>query len=137
MAGRLRQDLAATGAETTVVDRFAARSVDRIDSSSGAILCSIVDEGLKLTGDAEHDYLERQMAVQSVGAVLQSLFLIAAERGVASCWMAAPMYCPEAVCDCLDLPGTFRPQALVLMGYAAGEHPARPRLPLSAIVTRR
>jgi nitroreductase len=67
------------------------------------------------------------MAVQSVGAVLQSLFLLAHERGLGTCWMAAPMYCPAAVRAVLALPDAEQPQALVLMGYAAGEGKRRAR----------
>jgi nitroreductase len=74
------------------------------------------------------------MAVQSVGAALQTLFLLAHERGIGSCWMAAPMYCPEAVRDALSLPESFAPQALVLLGYACRPGKVRPRRPLGEVI---
>lgn len=77
------------------------------------------------------------MAVQSVGAVLQTLFLLAFERGLGTCWMAAPMYCPDEVRSALSLPQNYEPQALVLMGYPAREGKMRARRPLGEVVDLR
>jgi nitroreductase len=77
------------------------------------------------------------MAVQSVGAVLQTLFLLAAAHGLGACWMAAPMYCPEAVREVLELPGHQVPQALVLLGYPAAPGKVRERRPFEEVVDLR
>ena len=36
---------------------------------------------------------------------------------LASCWVAAPIFCPEAARDALALPAEWLPHALVLVGY--------------------
>jgi nitroreductase len=85
----------------------------------------LVTDGLVEYADDRMQTLEWQMAVQSVGAVLQSLFLLAHARGLGTCWMAAPMYCPDEVRAALGLPEEQHPQALVLIGYPA--HPGKRR----------
>ncbi len=57
------------------------------------------------------------MFVQSLGAAIQSLMLAAHARGLGSCWLSAPLFCPDAVCLALDLPSDFQPQALIAIGY--------------------
>jgi coenzyme F420-0:L-glutamate ligase / coenzyme F420-1:gamma-L-glutamate ligase len=127
MGNRLVQDLSSEGASQGVVSRQVSRSRERILSAPVAVLCSLVDDGLVISDREQKDFLEREMAVQSVGAVLQTLFLLAADQGLGACWMAAPMYCPDAVVDILELPSTYRPQALVLLGYPADGGKVRPR----------
>jgi F420 biosynthesis protein FbiB-like protein len=137
MADRLTQELSADGADLRTIERQTARSRQRITSAPVAILCSLVAEGLACYPDARRNELEWQMAVQSVGAALQTLFLLAWERGIGSCWMAAPMYCPEVVRAALGLPEYHVPQALALLGYAAGPGQVRDRRPLREVVELR
>jgi F420 biosynthesis protein FbiB-like protein len=136
MASRLALELRAEGVDEAEVSRQTGRSIQRIVSAPAAVLCSLHPDGLVRFEDARRSALEWQMAVQSVGAVLQTLFLLAAERGIGSCWMAAPMYCPDVVRAALDLPGDWEPQALVLLGYSAAEGKVRPRRPLGELVHR-
>jgi coenzyme F420-0:L-glutamate ligase / coenzyme F420-1:gamma-L-glutamate ligase len=137
MGQRLRADLRARSLAEGTIEEQAQRSSIRIRTTPTAVLCSLVTDGLVLTGDARIDDLEHQMAVQSVGAVLQTLFLLAAERGIGTCWMAAPMYCPADVREVLDLPDEFRPQALVLLGYPADAGRIRPRRPMRTVLETR
>jgi F420 biosynthesis protein FbiB-like protein len=138
MAERLEAELRADGLAPEAIERQSTRSRSRISAAPVLILCSLVRDGLVSYADRRRDDLEWQMAVQSVGAVLQTLFLLAAERGIGSCWMAAPMYCPEPVRECLGLPGEFSPQALVLLGYPGRPGRARgERRPISEVVDLR
>lgn len=137
MAGQLARELRADGLAEEAVRRQTDRSQQRIDSAPVALLCSLVGDGLVTFPDERRAMLEWQMAVQSVGAVLQTLFLLAESRGLGSCWMAAPMYCPDVVRDVLGLPATYLPQALVLLGYPAGEGRVRPRRPFEEVVELR
>lgn len=137
MAERLAAELQADHLEPEVVERQTRRSRERISSAPVVILCSLMGEGLVAYPDERRNHLEWQMAVQSVGAALQTLFLLAAVAGIGTCWMAAPMYCPEVVRDTLDLPGDFSPQALVLMGYPAGPGKVRERRPFGEVVDLR
>lgn len=117
MARRLAEELCAAGLPADAIVRQTHRSQHRITHAPVALLCSLVSDGLVAYSDQRQNNLEWQMAVQSVGAALQTLFLASDARGLGTCWMAAPMYCPDVVRDVLSLPEAFVPQALVLMGY--------------------
>ena len=45
-------------------------------------------------------------------------------EGLASFWISAPLFCPDAVREALDLPPEYEAQALVSIGYPASDpHP--------------
>jgi F420 biosynthesis protein FbiB-like protein len=134
MAERLEVELARDGIGRDEIERQTKRSRARIQNAPLVILCSLVTEGLVPQRDERREALEWQMAVQSVGAVLQTLFLAASERGIGSCWMAAPMYCPEAVREAMALPPVCVPQALALMGYPSDWGKIRDRKPFHQVV---
>jgi coenzyme F420-0:L-glutamate ligase/coenzyme F420-1:gamma-L-glutamate ligase len=125
MANRLANELRADGVDLDTIDRQTTRSRERISNAPAVVLVSLVREGLAHIDEPRRDALEWEMAVQSVGALLQSLFLAAHAEGIGSCWMAAPMYCPDVVRESLGLPEAFTPQALALLGFPA--HPGKLR----------
>jgi F420 biosynthesis protein FbiB-like protein len=127
MADRLESDLRAQGASDDEIRRQSGRSRARISAAPVVILCSLTGDGLVPHADERMRALEWSMAVQSVGTVLQSIFLLAHERRLGTCWMAAPMYCPDVVRTVLALPPCFEPQALVLMGFVARDGKRRER----------
>ena len=57
------------------------------------------------------------MAAQSTAMALQNLLLAAHADGLGACWMCAPLFCPGAVRQALDLPPGWEPQALVTLGF--------------------
>jgi coenzyme F420-0:L-glutamate ligase / coenzyme F420-1:gamma-L-glutamate ligase len=137
MADELRRELKADGLDEKAIEAQTARSRGRIAAAPVIILCSLHADGLVAYADQRRSSLEWRMAVQSVGAVLQTLFLLAAARGIGTCWMAAPMYCPDVVRSVLDLPDEVHPQALVLMGYPARPGRVRPLRPRAEVVDLR
>ena len=84
--------------------------------------------------DARRQLAEQMMFAHSVGAALQNAMLAAHAAGLASCWMCAPLFCPETVMACLGLDERLRPQALLTLGYAA--EPPPPRMPSDAAPSR-
>jgi len=67
------------------------------------------------------------MFVQSLGAALQNLLLAAADYGLAGYLKGAPLFCPDAVRQALDLPPDWHPAFLVLLGYPDKVGKASPR----------
>ena len=74
------------------------------------------------------------MAIQSIGAAIQNMLLMAYDLGLDAGWMCAPLFCPEVVCEALDLDTKLIPQALITVGYAAADPRRRERLPLSSLI---
>ncbi len=137
MGERLKVDLQADGLSLESIERQVDRSLWRVTSAPVVLVVSLVSTGLVEYVDERRAALEWQMAVQSLGAVLQTIFLTAWRRGIGSCWLAAPMYCPAAVRDVLSLPGDFEPQALALLGYASASGKVRERRPFTEVVDLR
>ncbi len=71
----------------------------------------------------------------SLGAAVENLMLAATDLGYASCWVAAPIFCPEEARDALALPEEWLPHALVMVGYPDPKYVgrARPPVPLDEI----
>lgn len=134
MGQRLIEELHASGTARADAEQQAERSRRRVAGAPAVVLCSLHRDGLVTYPDARMNALEWEMAVQSVGAALQTLFLLAYERGLGACWMAAPMYCPDVVRSALHLAPDVHPQALVLMGYPGRPGKQRERRPLHEMI---
>jgi F420 biosynthesis protein FbiB-like protein len=137
MARKLEEELRADGLSEETIERQTFRSRRRITGAPVVVLCSLVRDGLVTYPDVRRNELEWQMAVQSVGAVMQTLFLLAWAQRIGTCWMAAPMYCPEVVRAALQLPPGYAPQALALLGYPAATGKLRERRAVSEVVELR
>jgi nitroreductase len=70
------------------------------------------------------------MALLSLGASVENFMLSAADAGLASSWVAAPIISPETARDALGLESEWLPHALVLVGYPDPAYVARERPPV-------
>ncbi|WP_297159377.1 nitroreductase family protein [Thermogemmatispora sp.] len=112
------------------------KSRQRIRQAPVLILACLYLEDLDRYPDAERQENERIMAIQSLGAAVQNMLLMAYELGLDTGWMCAPLFCPTVVCEALELDRRLHPQALITLGYAAADPKRRPRLPLETLVIR-
>jgi coenzyme F420-0:L-glutamate ligase / coenzyme F420-1:gamma-L-glutamate ligase len=131
---RWRADLAADGMPPKEIDALIGRSRERIGGAPAAIVISLTYEDLDVYPDERRQAAERLMAAHALGAAAQNIMLTAHAYGVATCWMCAPLFCPEVVREALSLPPSTVPQALITMGYAALEPPPRERRPLEELI---
>jgi len=77
--------------------------------------------------DPRRQRAERDMFVQSLGAALQNLQLLAHARGLGSCLLGAPLFCQQEVREALSLPPSWEPMFLVELGYPSPDYRPRPR----------
>jgi nitroreductase len=75
------------------------------------------------------------MAIQSLGAAVQNMLLMAYDLGLDTGWMCAPLFCPEVACNALKLDTRLIPHALITVGYAAADPQRRERLPVEEMIT--
>jgi coenzyme F420-0:L-glutamate ligase/coenzyme F420-1:gamma-L-glutamate ligase len=87
-------------------------------------------DGLDRYPDETRRRAEYGMALLSLGAAVENLMLAATDRGYASCWVAAPIFCPETARDALALPPDWLPHALVLVGRPDPTYVGRERPPV-------
>jgi F420 biosynthesis protein FbiB-like protein len=131
---RWRADLAADGMPAEQIDRLIGRSRERIGGAPVAIVIALTWADLDVYPDEQRQAAELLMAAHSLGAAAQNIMLTAHAHGLVTCWMCAPLFCPEVVRDALDLPPDVVPQALITMGYPAVQQPVRERRPLDDLI---
>ena len=122
-----RSDLTRDGQPDAVIDRLLRRSRRQIVSAPALILACLTREGLRDWPDDRRAGNEWAMAQQSIGAGMQNLMLGAHALGLASYWISAPLFAPEAAARALDLPDGYVAQAFVVVGYPPPDTAARPR----------
>ena len=131
MGERWRRDLLADGVDPARVDVLVTASHAKITGAPALVLGCLTWDGLDRYPDADRQRAEWGMALLSLGAAVENLMLAAADVALASCWVAAPIFCPEEARDALALPAEWLPHALVLVGhpdpsYTPRERPAVP-----------
>ena len=139
MGDRWRSDLTRDGLDAARIDALVASSHRKLMTAPAMVDGCLTWNGLDRYPDAERQRAEWGMALLSLGAALENLMLAAADRDLASCWVAAPIFCPEAARDALDLDTTWLPHALVLVGHPDPGYVARarPPIPLDELRTER
>jgi coenzyme F420-0:L-glutamate ligase/coenzyme F420-1:gamma-L-glutamate ligase len=139
MGAAWRRDLEADGVEGPKIAALLARSRKQIAEAPALVLGCLVSDGLRRWPDERRQRAEWGMVVQSMGCALENLMVAAHNEGLASFWISAPSFCPDAVREALDLPSGYEAQALVVLGYPAeGVSPGRrPELDLATLVASR
>jgi F420 biosynthesis protein FbiB-like protein len=136
MSERWQRDLAADGIDPQVIAQRIANSHARLTNSPALIVPCVTMEEMDVYGDTARNEAEYIMAVQSVALACQNLLLAAHDAGLATSWLCAPLFVPQLVCEVLELPQHWRPQAILTVGYAA-EQKERDRAPLGSQVVWR
>jgi coenzyme F420-0:L-glutamate ligase / coenzyme F420-1:gamma-L-glutamate ligase len=130
MGERWRADLVADGVASARVDELVESSHAKITNAPALVLACLTWDGLDRYPDETRQRAEWGMALLSLGAAVENLMLGATHAGLASCWVAAPIFCPEEARDALALPHDWLPHALVLVGYPEASYLARVRPPI-------
>jgi F420 biosynthesis protein FbiB-like protein len=133
MGDRWRRDLEGDAVPPARVDELIAASHRKLTGAPALLLGCLTWEGLDRYPDDERRRAEWGMALLSLGAGVENLMLAAAAAGLASCWVAAPIFCPAEARDAVALPDEWLPHALVLVGRPdpAYTPPARPPMSLA------
>ena len=130
MGERWRRDLAGDGVAPDRIDALVSASHAKLEGAPAFVLGCLTWDGLDRYPDEGRQRAEWGMALLSLGAAVENLMLAAADAGLASCWVAAPIFCPEEARDALGLPREWLPHALVLVGQPDPEYTGRPRPPV-------
>jgi coenzyme F420-0:L-glutamate ligase / coenzyme F420-1:gamma-L-glutamate ligase len=130
MGERWRTDLRADGVPPARIDALVEASHGKIGGAPAIVLGCLTWDGLDRYPDEARQRAEWGMALLSLGAAVENLMLATADAGFASCWVAAPIFCPEAARDALALPAEWLPHAMVLVGRPDPAYVGRPRPPV-------
>lgn len=133
MGAEFRRDLVADGHSSSDADARVARSRRRILDAPVAIALCFDPSEMDTYSDPKRQQAEYLMGVQSVAMAGENLLLAAHAEGLGGVWMCAPLFAPETVRLALNLPVTWQPQGLVLIGYPAITPEPRPRQPVAEV----
>src|SRR5579864_642614 len=131
-----QRNLEMDGQDSEIVNARLDKSRQRILKAPVIIIPCLYLEDLDRYPDERRQEDETIMAIQSIGAAIQNMLLMAYDLGLDTGWMCAPLFCPEVVCEALDLDKRLIPHALITVGYAAADPVRRERLSLSTLVVR-
>jgi coenzyme F420-0:L-glutamate ligase / coenzyme F420-1:gamma-L-glutamate ligase len=136
MGDTWRRELQMDGQSEEIVAIRMKKSRERIINAPVVIIPCLYLEDLDRYPDERRQADETIMAIQSLGAAVQNMLLMAYDLGLDTGWMCAPLFCPEIVCEALNLDMHLIPHALITVGYAAADPKRRERLPLSSLIVR-
>ncbi len=127
MGSAWRRDLASDGFDPESIDRIVRRSHELLLGTPLLAVCCADMSRAHRYPDERRRLAEWSLFAHSVGAGLQTFMLALTERGIASCWISAPVFCRDVVRSILALAPEVEPQALILIGYASRSYRPRPR----------
>lgn len=135
MGDAWRRDLERDALDRARIDELVDASHRKIAAAPAIVLGCLTWDGLDRYPDEPRQRVEHGMALLSLGAAVENLMLTAAGLGYASCWVAAPIFCPEAARDSLALDAEWLPHAMVLVGRPSPDYTprARPPVPLDSL----
>jgi coenzyme F420-0:L-glutamate ligase/coenzyme F420-1:gamma-L-glutamate ligase len=134
MAKAWIKDLAKKDTSAEIAEKLAKRSIRRFAKAPIIVVACLTLLDMPKPLDEEGRKIERDLAIQSLGASIQNMLLAAHSRGLGACWFCAPIFCKDEVREVLRLPADFEPQALITLGYAVEKPEAPPRKLLQDIL---
>jgi coenzyme F420-0:L-glutamate ligase/coenzyme F420-1:gamma-L-glutamate ligase len=133
MSERLRRDRARDGDHSAAIEQDIARSWMRITGAPAVVvLCLTMDE-MDQYPDSRRSEAEYQMAVQSTAMAGENILLAAHAEGLGGCWLCAPLFSGQEVRQAFNLPASWMPQGLILLGYPQDESRKRGRKSLEEV----
>jgi F420 biosynthesis protein FbiB-like protein len=127
MADAWRVDMIKDGASIEVRENTATASVERLTHAPVLIVACLAMKDMIQYTDELRQKCEHDLAVQSLGAAIQNMLLVAHSKGLGACWLCAPIFCKDAIRKVLKIPENVEPQALITLGYPAEKPSAPPR----------
>ena len=137
MGEALRDDRISDGIDPDEAQAEIHRSYDRITGAPVVIVFCLTMEDMDRYPDESRSHAEYLMAVQSVAVAGENPLLMAHAEGLGACWVCAPLFTQDIVREALDLPSSWEPQGLIILGQPAHEGRDRSRMPLDRVVVWR
>ena len=134
MAVTWQAQLELDGQNEAIVSIRLAKSQERITTAPAIIIACLYLDDLDTYPDPIRQQAEHTMAVQSLGAAIQSALLTIYAAGYDAGWMCAPLFAPDVVRSALDLSPSLIPHAMIPVGKRAADSVRRPRLPTDELI---
>lgn len=113
-----RRDLEKDNVSEIEINRLTNRSRERIISAPAVVVICADSSEMDVYPDPKRKKAEYIMAVQSVANAGMQLLLAIHAEGLGAVWTCSPLFARDTVQNALDIPKTWEPQAMFLIGYA-------------------
>lgn len=133
MTEEFRKSLAADETPPATIEKLTRRSRERIGGAPVVVVACADMSEMRRYPDERRQRAERLLAAQSVANAGMQLLLAAHAKGLGGVWLGSPMFAQNAVSEILNLPPTWEPQAMFLIGKPSEIPQARERKPLEEI----
>ncbi len=131
LTSKMRADMQAEGAPESEIETRVTRSLRRIDEAPALILlCRDVTD---VRADTPEEAL---MGTQSVALAGLQLLLAVHATGLGANWICWPLYAQAETRAALELPDTWEPQAMVVIGCIDEKSKEKIIKPLNEIIIR-
>jgi coenzyme F420-0:L-glutamate ligase/coenzyme F420-1:gamma-L-glutamate ligase len=130
MANAWEADMIKDGIPSEARESQRKASVEQFTSAPVLIVACLTMKDMIKYADESRQKCERDLAVQSLGAAIQNMLLVAHSKKLGACWFCAPLFCKDTVRKVLKIPENVEPQALIAIGYPAEKPSAPSRRPL-------
>jgi nitroreductase len=133
MSVEYRDALVADGTSAPNVAIAVGKAHAQIMSAAVVVIICVDPSEMDTYPDTKRQDAEMLMALQSAANAGTTLLLAAHAEGLGAVWNCAPLFAPAAVTHALDLPTTWQPQAMILIGVPSGTPTTRGRRALSEV----
>lgn len=117
MAAEFQRDLEQDQLPTDEIQKRLKRSRERITNAPVVILLCVDMTEMDSYLDERRRMAERVIATQSAANAGMQLLLAAHAEGLGGVWVCSPVFAQEIVQHALNLPKTWEPQAMFLLGH--------------------
>jgi len=136
MAIEFEHDLTNDGISPEKIQAQIKRSKERITSAPLIILLCLDMTEMDVYPDKKRKQAEFRMGMQSVANAGMQLMLAAHAEGLGSVWVCSPLFVQETIEEALNLPKTWEPQAMFLIGYPQDIPEVRERKKLDEVTIK-
>jgi F420 biosynthesis protein FbiB-like protein len=119
MAGEFQRDLEKDNLPPEEIAKRVNRSRKRIEGAPVVVILCLDMSEMDVYPDTRRAKAEYLIAAQSAANAGMQLLLAAHAEGLGGVWVCSPMFAQETVQKALNLPQTWEPQAMFLLGYPA------------------
>jgi coenzyme F420-0:L-glutamate ligase / coenzyme F420-1:gamma-L-glutamate ligase len=133
MALDFRRDLELDNISEEEILSHLDKSRSRIMSSPVIIILCMDLSVMDKYSDSRRMEAERLMAIQSTANAGMQLLLAAQAEELGCVWTCAPLFTPKTVREAFNLPVSWEPQAMFLLGYPAETPKLRERISIQEL----
>lgn len=134
MAIAFQNDLQQDNLPQEEIEKLINRSKSRINSAPVVIMLCLDMTDMNKYEDKKRNRAEFLTATQSVANAGMQLLLAAHAEGLGGVWVCSPIFAQDTVQNALEIPKTWEPQAMFLIGYPESVPELRKRKNLEEIV---